>query len=598
MSDTANAPTPEARARIDLAAFVRALRAPLPREIGWRDQLIGAAFAVVYVAWLLGTARGLGFARDEGFYFHAASQYANWFQQLMDHGKSAMQQSSVDPYWGANHEHPSLMKSLFALSWMFLYKKWHFFSDASTAFRFPGMVMAGIGLWVTYLFGARAFSRPAGLIAAPLLGLMPHLFYNAHLACFDMPIATMWLVSVYAFYRASERGTFEWAIVCGVAYGLTLETKHNAWILPAVFVPHAIFVYGRWLLGGRKPSAIVPWHLAAVGTIGPLVFYALWPWIWFDTEARVRDYVNFHVHHEYYNIEFLGRNVFGPPSPMLYAPLLIAASVPTVTLLLCGVGAFDRLRENFVRLQTFFTTARAERARPTEGDSPAHGCDAATDLLIGLAFAGPLAVFFLPTTPIFGGTKHWMPAYPFLAILAGRGFVLSLRAFDTLLSENRLPARIVEHARSAPHLAPWLLGVAAVLGPFFVTKHSHPFGLSAYVPIVGGTAGGADLGLNRQFWGYTTESLGPWLETNAPPNATLFIHDTAWPSWERMIAEKRIRPDIRGVGSPSEAQLAIVHHELHMNEVDYSIWIGYGTVAPEYILRHDGVPIISLYRRR
>src|SRR6185295_13274929 len=120
------------------------------------------------------------------------------------------------------------------------------------------------------------------------------------------------------------------------------------------------------------------------------------------------------------------------------------------------------------------------------------------------------------------------------------------------------------------------LYASVILAPLAVTAHSHPFGLSAYVPLVGGTAGGADLGLNRQFWGFTTQSLAPYFAANAPPGASVFIHDTAWDSWARMLDEKRLRPDLRGVGAPADADFAIVHHELHMNELDYMIWAAYG----------------------
>jgi hypothetical protein len=40
-----------------------------------------------------------------------------------------------------------------------------------------------------------------------------------------------------------------------------------------------------------------------------------------------------------------------------------------------------------------------------------------------------------------------------------------------------------------------------------------------------------------------------------------------------------------------------VHHEQHINEVDYNIWTEYHSVAPDYVLTHDGVPIISVYKR-
>ena len=66
---------------------------------------------------------------------------------------------------------------------------------------------------------------------------------------------------------------------------------------------------------------------------------------------------------------------------------------------------------------------------------------------------------------------------------------------------------------------------------------------------------------------------------------------------KQMIEEKRIPPTLRGVGSPADAELSIVHHEQHMNEVDYNIWTEYRSSTPAYVLTHDGVPIITVYRR-
>ena len=219
----------------------------LPREArGWRDHVIGAIIAGVYVAWLLSTARSLGFARDEGFYFRAAMDYARWFQMFASNPHEAVKQSAIDAVWSENHEHPSLMKSLFAFSWMLFHEKWHVFSDASTAFRFPGMLMMGLALWVTYLFGARAYSRRAGVMAAVLLGLMPRVFYNAHLACFDIGIVAMWTWCIYVYWRSQQEGGVLWAIAAGLVFGLALETKHNAWILPAV-------VRAARALGSRAP---------------------------------------------------------------------------------------------------------------------------------------------------------------------------------------------------------------------------------------------------------------------------------------------------------------------------------------------------------
>ncbi len=565
-----------------------------PETVGWRDHVIGFSIAAIYAGILIVTARTLGFARDEGFYFSAGSSYARWVEMLMHETSRALEKSTVDSVWGQNHEHPSLMKTLFGLSHLWLHEKWELFQDASTSFRFPGMAISGMALWVTYLFGARVFSRRAGFIAAVLLGAMPQVFYNAHLACFDAPIMAMWLLAVYIYFRSVKEGGLWWAIACGVVYGLTLDTKHNAWILPAVFVPHAFFVQrkaiAKNLVLGRL---IVPTNLVTMAILGPLVTIALWPWLWSDTAARVQEWFNFHLHHTYYNMEFLGKNYYDAPSPRAYMPVMIVATVPAITLLLFFVGAFDRLRVMFFRFVTI-----VKRDEDTATTLPSEGTKLVAkedkteaDILLFLALCAPIAVFLLPATPIFGGTKHWLPAYPFLAMLAGHGFDMVADKTDRAISSSA-------KALSRRELIQGALIACVLIAPIAETAHSHPFGLSAYVPTIGGTAGAADLGLNRQFWGFTTQSTDAWFEKYGRPGARVFILDTTGEAWSRMQEEGRMRKDLRAVGAPSEADFSLVQHELHMNEVDYQIWAAYGHTDPAYVLAHDGVPIISIYKRK
>jgi Dolichyl-phosphate-mannose-protein mannosyltransferase len=568
----------------------------------WRsaltDHAVGITLAVSYILWLFKTTRTLGFSRDESFYFDAATRYGQWFEMLLNTPRAACARASVDAYWAANHEHPSLMKALFALSNLFLFQRHKVFVDQSDAFRFPGMFMAGLGLWVVYLFGARTHSRVAGLAAALALALMPRIFYHGHLACFDVPVMTMWVLCIYVYYRAHEDRSLSWALALGLVYGLTLETKHNSWMLPPLFLLHAALT-GVIRAAGPLPAEgtqkkprwyrYVPWHLLAMATLGPLVFVGLWPWLWNEPEARFREYVSFHVNHDYYNIEFLHRNFWGPPSPKAYMPFMIVATVPVITLALFGVGIVQRLRA--------LVSTLTELASPTllgklpqvfkldrRNGSHAELSKIALDLLWLMGLTVPLAPFLLPATPIFGGTKHWFPAYPFLCLYAGVGFCTAQRILSAQLGPR--------HKWVTP-----ALGALFAAAPVAETIHSHPFGLSAYSPLVGGTRGAATIGLYRQFWGFTTQSLNAYLTQTSKPGERIFIHDTTWAAFVQMQTEGRLPRGLVVVGDIRDADIAMVHHELHMIEVDANIMTVFGHPDPDFVLTHDDVPIISVWRR-
>jgi hypothetical protein len=398
---------------------------------------------------------------------------------------------------------------------------------------------------------------------------------------------TMWILCVYVHWRAQECRGVGWAVATGIVFGLTLATKLNAWFLPAVLAPHAIVVHGRAFASGLRAGRVsLPTSLFAMAILGPMVFLLLWPYLWNDTLARVQWYVEFHLNHEYYNIEYLGRNYFQAPSPRSYLPVMVVATVPTVTLILFLVGAFDRGVVGVKRLVAF---GRESLGQPADPGAPPRD-RRETDLLIALALLAACSPWLLSAkTPIFGGTKHWLPAYPLVALLAGRGFSLVVAAGKRALPDLEGPKLAAAEAVAT---------LSVVLAPLAITAHSHPYGIAAYVPLVGGTAGGADLGLNRQFWGYTTENAAlEYLNASAPRGATVFIHDTTWEAWGHMQEEGRVRGDLRPVGAPHEGQFSLVQHELHMNEVDYDVWVALGTDAPVYVVLHDGVPMVSIYKR-
>lgn len=550
-----------------------------PVRIGWRDHLAGLGLALAYVALLLGTAGDLAMGRDESFYVIAAERYGGWFQQLADDPSSALERATIDRAWRYNHEHPALMKSLFALSWL-AHDRWDLFAGDSTAHRFPGMVTAGLLLWLVYVFGARTYGRVAGAFAAGALALMPRFFYHAHLNAFDVPIVLMITLVTYAYWRSLERP--RWAVVTGLAFGLALATKHNAWIVPGVLLIH--FGWTAWgeVRARRRGAAprvhLTPWWLVAMAVLGPALFLGSWPWMWHDTWERIGAYVSFHVRHDFYNMAYFGENYFEPPFPVSFPFVMTAYTVPLTTVALGLVGVA-------VRARALLPPGLEARFWPQD---PPRADGRRTDVLFFGSLLAPMVVIALPSSPIFGGTKHWMPAYPYLALFAGvavRPVVQQVRRAVAARCPTRVPAPAFAAATCALLLAP-----SAV-----ETAHSHPFGLSHYGYAAGGVPGAADDGMNRQFWGFTTGSVAPWLREHLPDGGTVWICDTTTKAWRMMQRDGVLPRNIRVTGNMARADYALVHHEHHFAEVDFQAWVLLGGPEPAHVLTYDGVPIISIY---
>lgn len=532
----------------------RGLAERLERHV---DVLLSAALFTGYLALLVATSGSLGFTRDEGFYFAASRAYGAWLELLVHEPARALTQASVDHYWSANHEHPSLIKLLFALSNRLL---GGVLPETSLSFRLPAMLLSSAAVAVAFDWGRRRYGRSAGLVAALSFAFMPQVFFHAHLACFDLPVCALWLVTSYVYARSLETPRLGWILGAGVAYGLLLDTKHNSWIFPFALLLHFALTRGAAMvrdLRAKKPAwRRLPAAWLSMALLGPALCLALWPWLWHDTVARLRDYVAFHTGHDYYNMEFLGRTYWKPPMPRGYAWLMTVATVPAITLVLAVIGGS--------------VAARPRERRPDYA-------------LWAVSILASYAPWLSSGTPIFGGTKHWMTAYPFLCLFAGLGFARVLAAFRGLRPRLTQPAALM---------------ACVLVGPITMTLHAHPFGLSAYTPLVGGAPGAASLGLNRTFWGYTTQSLLPFINQRAPRRATIYVHDTAQQSFAMFQEDRRLRGDLRGSLNIAASDIALYHHEPHMARVEQQIWLEYNSSSPDAIAAYDGVPIAWAYLRK
>lgn len=539
----------------------------------------------------------VGIPRDESFYFKAGPDYAGWFQEMWNHYRhgelaESFTKQNIDRHWSYNTEHPVLMKTSFGLSNL-LFNKYLGWVRPVLAMRIPGMLTGAAAVSVTFLFGRRIFGRVAGVVAAGALLLQPRYFFHAHLACFDVPITFFWLATIYAYWRSLDSRT--WAVGTGIIWGLALLTKLNAFFLPVVVFGHWLATH--WTSFGLQDSedgwAIqvppIPRAFVWMAVLGPVIFYAATPRFWFDTFQRVSSYIAFHLEHVHYFVYYFGENLKNPPHPIHYPWVMTIVTVPATILLAAGFGlVYSGLIWDPLEWGDRWWSALQS------GESPEHrgGDPRGTALLLVINLLFPIVLISAPNTPIFGGTKHWMPAMPFLAIFAGAGVVLAWRRLDELLSGLE---QSWAHTAATHALAVVVAG--SVLVPAgYATARIHPFEISYYNEFIGSIRGAADHRMFRQYWGYASRQALPWLNEHADPNERVWSHNATGYAWWWYRDGNLVRDDL-STGARASSDYALYHHQKAFTRKHTLLWTEYGTYAPAYVLSHEGVPLVSIYRR-
>jgi hypothetical protein len=602
-------------------------RAPAPLD---RRIALGLGLVTFVVLWA--TERPVGFVRDESVYFAAAEQFSRWWALLFHRPALALSDAVITQAFDFNHEHPMLMKSLFGWSHTLFYQTLGWVRPAA-GFRLPAFAIAALIPTLLHLWGSVLWGRRAGLFAALSFFVVPRQFFHGHLACFDMPVAAMWLLVVYLFWRAEENSRL--APWTGVAFGLALATKHNAFFLPLVLTPFGVLaawrsastdgrrllvrmgqvalafiaylglvllVKGRsglvqsWQLLSpqtfgvgalvaslgalslrlrrRDPAAFVPIApLVAMGLIGPVVFYMHWPYLWYHPVERLAWYFDFHATHVHYAWTYFGQVLRAPPFPRAYVFVVTAMTLPVSLLLPMGAGIFRTGLRNLGDLIPALGR-RFGRGGPTEW-------------LLGVNALFSILLISHPEVPHFGGVKHWLPSMPFLALLAGREFD---RAAARLWSALGLTAR----RGAAASLA---FGAIVLLPAFTLTVHVHPYGTSAYGELAGGIPGAASLGLQRQFWSNNVTGVLPWIDANSRTGARVWLHEVNGLSFRDYQRNDMLRKDVIPTNGPEDADLAAVQYHQEFREQEVLVWQAFGTWVPATGLYLDETPQVVVYRR-
>jgi 4-amino-4-deoxy-L-arabinose transferase-like glycosyltransferase len=435
--------------------------------------LLGLA-ATVLALWS-STQVGLGW--DEPEYIRAGTAYTYWFTNAPD----PLSDQSIRDFWTWQHTHPPfgqllagiMVRLLAGLALPLLPTL-----DIITAARIAAALCFGGTVALLAGWCERELGTRTAFVAGVSLVLFPRVFGAAQFVSLDVPMMFTWLLTVVAWEWALRsappgmnlRADFgepfgpelkakglsravltPRALLAAGALGLALLTKLNALFLPVLLWPWALLRYRRRALGPILASLL----------LAPLLFFAGWPWLYHDTVTRASDYLLDKMGRPVLPVYYLGRAYVEQYAPWHYPLVMVAVTVPAGLLAASVIGL-----------------AVARKGKPRT----------AVKELALVNLAAILGVAMLPWAPKYDGVRLFLPAFPFLAVLAGVGVEAMFRRAGN------------------PPIGGWRrVGWAAVVG-FLLTQGvgllwAWPFHLTYYNMFVGGLRGAERLGFESIYWG-------------------------------------------------------------------------------------------------
>ena len=345
-----------------------------------------------------------------------------------------------------------------------------------------------------------------------------------------------------------------------------------------------------WMTATRRRFRIpdMPKAFLWMPPIGLVVFFSLWPRLWYDPARAFFQYVAFHWEHVHYLQQHFGEILVVPPFSVAFPFTMTALTVPIPLLLTFALGCI-----------ALFLIER-------------HQVDRHLRWLLAANLLFPILLIALPSTPIFGGIKHWLPSMAFFALIAGYGF-------------NWIRRLALEHLKMRPLLKVATAGILAVLvlsSSVVDSVQYRRFGSAYYNALAGGVRGAAEHKMQRQFWGYAGAYGLDHINKNARRGAVVAFHNTTHQAhtfykrlgmlredirWEReprvpgrttaSSITRAIRKRTKRHTNPCQrgTQYYLYHHQESFAQDEISAWLKLGSWEPEQVITVDGVPMLSIY---
>jgi len=491
------------------------------------------------------TGKGFGLSWDEAYYYQPSRDAAGWLSRVLFSGNRPLSTREIDIAWEEIRELPSLVKICLGTSSLLF----EGILDPLIALRIPSAAAFSLTLILIFLLAYRSFGWFPALFAVLSYALMPRIWGHAHIAAAESITVLLYLAVVLCFIKGLDR---PWASVAlGVVFGLALVTKINCVFLPAILLPWAHIYH-------RKKYAN---NFFAMVFLSPVIMVLAWPWLWPDPAKRFLEYLYFFASHQMTAVFYMGEkfNYGDTAAPWHYPFLMTLVTLPPLVLLFSLAGAIESLA--------------GIRRRPLH-------------VLFLWAALLTLLIAAIPASPKYDGVRLFLPAFPFIAILAGGGLHALLK---------KLP-------KGPPlHRAVYWKDIIAVTGLVlllltagFSLVRSHPHSLSYFNIFIGGIRGAYEKGMETTYWGEAVNNHVLEVLNELPEGSeikTLALHDKVF---DLLKDWGRLRDDLvlNRASPPFDYHLLLVRKGFFARPESclYSSW------PSLKVFEYREVPLVILYK--
>ncbi|MEA1927869.1 MAG: glycosyltransferase family 39 protein [Candidatus Auribacterota bacterium] len=397
----------------------------------------------------------------------------------------------------------------------------------------------------TYLLVKKALSPRIAVFSALFLIAFPRFIGHSFNNPKDIPLACIFVISVYFYYLRLTTGKKRFSMLLLVAGGIGFATRFQYVMLPVLIITFTIIYI---CIKNIKQNSCLRefisfWDVFAAIILCLPLGILFWPYFWSDTLVKLQRMAEFYIYHPEQAkllIRYWGEDYIpGQNMPWHYAPVMLIITTPLITL-----GAF------------LLGLLRIISWNKRKGDDQERRLFL---LLPVLWIVIGITPFIIPGQRVYGGIRHFLFIVPALCIIAAIG----MEALVKWTSKK---------------IKSWsYMVVAGLFLLLFVSVYSyHPYYTVYYNKLVGGPQGALER-FSLENWGNSYKKACKFINNIAPPNATILV--MLIPDVPRFY----LRPDIRVVGQEYAQKPGAMY--------DYSLYI---IRDIDLLKKKDKEPIFSI----